>query len=656
MNDPGLPQSLPPRRGESVHGYMRRLAEINGITLSAVMKLAKTGRMSPVSDNSLWLNLAAAAGTTVDTLERMRRLPADLATAPGAISFMGHALRPSHLVRDEMRVCPVCIRKGGTLREVWSVAQITCCPQHGCQLIDTCDDDECRRRLNFHYAGGDDAWACVCDKELADLPVITASDLALTAARMLYPIVGRTEITGYISLAKEPDRSIAPFDALCLNDLLAAMDLIGTAATTLAEDDEVVAHHHARYGSAGTAGRVADITSRTEAAISVMRGWPGTWYDILDDLAKRSPPGASHLRDRAILATRVGRRCLAPDRGLNGIPLPVITDATSAWLKERHGFERRRRPTSARNSVALMIGRVMPAEAIADRLGIEPYLADYRRIYQEVLEAMVADGASGEPADLGDELLRRVQLRWKALDATISSVTASELIEGFAAEKGLKGWDHPHLIVPATGFEELARKRKRSYRVVDIDAVLTRLGQVSIRVGDIDGLDHLTTVVMRRTLTPHYDKTALLLDVLSGRVPTYRTVEQPRLSDLHASLRETNRRAVSCRAMALCDEDAMLDSKPLNNMLEVFWGAGHRLGIKESRALREDGTIRFEQRRLWNATEERWHPAYSYSVRDTLTAMAAKTGASCIPELDRMLRQDVRRDADAIEGVAAGGA
>lgn len=637
-----LPQTLPPRRGESVHGFVRRLAEINGITLSAVMKLADIGRLRPVSDDKQWRNLADAAGTVVETFERMRHRPADIASAKGAITFMGHALRPSHLVRDELRICPVCIRIGGTLHEVWSVAQITCCPQHGCELVDTCDD--CGRRLNFHNAGAEDAWACVCNRELADLPVVPASELALQAARMLYPLVGRTEITGYISLAKEPDRSIAPFDTLCLNDLLAALDLVGTAATTPAEEDEVVAHHHARYGSAGTAGRVVDIAARTEAAIRVMRGWPETWYDVLDGLAERSPPGASHLQDRAILATRVGRRCLAPDRGLDGIPLPVIADATAAWLKDRHGFERRRRPTSARNSIALMIGRAMPAEAIAERVGIEPYLADYRRIYQEALDAMVADGATGSPADLGKELLSRVRLRWQALDATVSSVTASEMIEGFAAEKGLKGWDHPDLINPATGFEDLVRKRKTSYRVADVENVLARLREVSTKIDEVTGLDHLTTVVMRRTLTPHYDKTALLNDVLSGRIPTYRTVDQPKLCDLHASLLETSRRAVSCRAIALSNEDALVDPRPLNNMLEMFWGPGSRLGIKESRALREEGKVRFEQRRLWNATEQRWHSNYAYSVRDALISMAAKVGASGIPELDHMLGRDPPRD------------
>ncbi|WP_300396708.1 TniQ family protein [uncultured Sphingobium sp.] len=632
-----LPQVLPPRRGESVHGYVRRLAEINGITLSAVMKLAEVGRIKPASDEKVWEKLAEAAAIDLDALEKMRRLPANVPGAPGAVTFMGHAVRPSHLTRDDMRVCPQCVRSGGTLREVWSVSQITCCPQHECLLVDSCD--ACGRKLKFHNAGSEDAWSCVCDKELADLPTIPASELTLAAARLLYPVVGRTEITGYISLARAADKGLPPFDTLCLNDLLAAMDLIGTVATTPAEEDEVVGHFHARYGSAGPARRVKDIATRTEAALRIMRAWPEAWYDVLDDLASRSPLGASHLIDRAILATRMGRRCLAPDRGLDGIPLQVITKATTAWLKDRHGFDRRKRPTSARNSIALMIGRAMPADTIAQHIGIEPYRADYRRIYQAALEAMVAEGVNGTPAELGADVLQRVQHRWQELNATVSSVTASDMIEGSVAEKGLKGWDHPDLILPATGFDDLARKRKASYSVADIEHMLQRLRDVSVRIDDLEGLDHLTTGVMRRTLTPHYDKTALLLDVLSGRVPTYRTVDQPRLRDLYASLPETNRRAVSCRAMALADADVMLASKPLNNMLEVLWGAGHRLGVKESRALREGGQVRFEVETLWNATEQRSHPSYSYSVADTLRHMYASAGACGVPELNAFLRQ-----------------
>ena len=140
-------------------------------------------------------------------------------------------------------------------------------------------------------------------------------------------------------------------------------------------------------------------------------------------------------------------------------------------------------------------------------------------------------------AELGADVLQRVQHRWQELNATVSSVTASDMIEGSVAEKGLKGWDHPDLILPATGFDDLARKRKASYSVADIEHMLQRLRDVSVRIDDLEGLDHLTTGVMRRTLTPHYDKTALLLDVLSGRVPTYRTVDQPRLRDLYAEIR-----------------------------------------------------------------------------------------------------------------------
>lgn len=254
---------------------------------------------------------------------------------------------------------------------------------------------------------------------------------------------------------------------------------------------------------------------------------------------------------------------------------------------------------------------------------------------------MVEEGVSGSPADLGANLLERVRHRWHELDATVSSVTASEMIEGFAAEKGLKGWDHPDLIEPASGFEDLARKRKSSYLVADIERILKRLREISIKVDDLGDLDHLTTGVMRRTLTPHYDKTALLLDVLSGRVATYRTVDRPRLTDLYASLPETNRRAVSCRAMALADANTMLDAKPLNNMLEVLWGAGHRLGVKESRSLRESGQLGFEARTLWNASEQRSHTNYGYSVRDAMQHMFATVGESGVDELDAFLRQGV---------------
>ena len=630
-----LPQILPPRRGESVHGFVRRLAEVNGITLSAIMRWAEIGSIRPVSEDRLWANLATAAGTSVEALTKMRWLPANVPGANGAIRFMGHAIRPSHLSRGEMKVCPACIRSGGTIREVWSVSQITCCPQHGCLLIDSCN--ACARQLKYHSAGAEDAWSCVCGHELADLPIIPASELTLAAARLLYPVVGRTEVTGYISLAKTKDEVPAPFDTLELNDLLAAMDLIGTVATTPAEEDRPAEHTFLPYGLTGPSRVPGDFIRRAEAAVEIMLGWPESWHNILDELASRSPPQASRLEDRAVLATRMGRRCLAPDRGIDGIPLQIIARETRRWLAENKGIVRHKRHRTSESARARVLARTMNARIIAQELGIKYYVADFRRIYDETIDAMEAEGCAQPAKQLGDTLLTRVKARWDEYQRTVSSVVASDLIEGGSKERRLAGWDHVDLILPANEFEGLARKRKSVYRMNDIETILTRIRSIAVKVDTLTAYHPLTTEVMRKVLSPHYNKTAILLDVMSGRLPTYCTVNNPKLCDLYADLSLANRIGVANRAIALDTADAMIPARPLNNMVSILWGANHRLGIKESRALRQNGQIRFEVETLWNPTEQRSHPSYSYSVRDVIQHFSASLGPSYIDELDKHL-------------------
>lgn len=208
------------------------------------------------------------------------------------------------------------------------------------------------------------------------------------------------------------------------------------------------------------------------------------------------------------------------------------------------------------------------------------------------------------------------------------------MIEGFAAEKSLTGWDHPKLIRPAIGFQSLANKRKASYRISDINELLFRLREVSFKVDIVTGLESISTGTMRSTLSAYYDKTSLLVDVFSGRIPTYRMVEDPRVCDIWVNPLEAKRRAWSFRAIALAKEGVMLQSRPINNMLETFWGAGNRLGVKESRNLRNSAKIRFETEEILNKVEKRFHTHYRYSVRDCLYYMFEKNGKCGLDDVD----------------------
>lgn len=373
-----------------------------------------------------------------------------------------------------------------------------------------------------------------------------------------------------------------------------------------------------------------------------MQDWPKAWFELLDDIASRTPAPPAGATARDILSTRIGRQCLTPVRGLNGIPLTVIASTTHAWLKTRHNCNIRKGPATIQNSVALLIGRAMPAGAIAKHLGVRYYFADFRRIYQQTLDIMAEENVSGSPEALGAELLERVTQQWLRLERTVPSFEASEMIEGLARERRLTGWDHPSLIMPASEFNQYAKKRKSSYHVEDVSKILNRIKEFSLKVDDTNGLHHLTTDLMRRTLTPYYTKTQFLLDIFSRHIPTYRTVDHPRLCDLYAKLDDTRCRGSSYRAIGLFQADAMLQARPLNNMIELQWGEDVRLKTSDSRLLREAEKIRFEETIIWNKTEKRFHVNYRYSVRDTLHYFKEAVGSPRDPDLNVFLENSIK--------------
>jgi hypothetical protein len=521
---------------------------------------------------------------------------------------------------------------------------VTACPVHKCLLVDTCD--ECGRQLSDRNAGTDYGWACVCDRELADMAQVPAPEAALDVARMLYRHIGPGTTTGYILLSKTVDPKVALFDRLPLNDLLSAIELIGTVAVSSTENDPLV---DAQYLPARTGGRRGNrldgghddrialdhLVPHVVAALGIMRGWPEAWYDQLDRLAERAKGGSHHLPDRRILGTKLGHRCLSPDRGIDGTPLAIILDATDRWLEARHGVKRRQRTHSMRNPVALVLASRMNASMVAKRLGIPAYTADFKRIYEAVLEEMAADAADMTPRKMAAELLRRVRTRMHGLADTVASFEASEMLEGIVAERSLTGWDHPKLIEPVEGMDGLVKKRKASYRRNDIERLTRRMAKIAAKVDDVGDLESVTAL-MRRTLSADYRKTDLLLDIFDGTLPTCRLVESPRLADLYADPVLAKRRASSRWALRLIENDETIQPSPLRKLIGVLWEQQIPLDIKAMRKLRETGRIRFEKAEVWS--DGRSHPLYRYNVGDMLMEIHRTHGRTSVSDLDNRLR------------------
>ena len=145
-----------PFDGESIIGYMLRLAEANGYeTFSWILQLFKLSTsinknkyVYGVSD----LKIAAEMiNVEEDLLKNLAYKPVNISsyrTLIGTYEGFGQII-PIFLMRiKNPKICPKCLTETSYCRKVWDLTIITACPKHRCLLIDKCP--ECNNKLKWN--------------------------------------------------------------------------------------------------------------------------------------------------------------------------------------------------------------------------------------------------------------------------------------------------------------------------------------------------------------------------------------------------------------------------------------------------------------------------------------------------------------------------
>ncbi|WP_277924278.1 TniQ family protein [Sphingomonas sp. CROZ-RG-20F-R02-07] len=658
-----LPLIVQPLVGESAVGLVMRLADVNGLSYPWLFERIAGGRHNPDKwGDERWQMLAEILLLDISELDGMRRRPTGDRRIRNAVTFLGNAVRPTYLTFDRMRLCPHCVAEGGVMREAWKLAHWTACLEHETYLVDACD---CGRPLHIIRRG---LWPdeCVCGKPFGEIVTTTASKQALVATRWLVQLFGphhtatapRLWLDGrqlgppFNGLSRTIAPCVARIDADDLDlpvfelplpeteamhtiDALGILELIGRVATTPATDDRARPGRNPNLtGRDGVVEPVAQSIALVEAAMPVITGWPGSWHQLAAEVAGRNGLAGDDT-PADLFATDMGRLMLDPYLGVDGYPITVLSDETRRWLETR-GYRMRPRAVARSSDVAKRLLGVLPLKDIAKRLRgrIGPGV---RRSYHQALKELDrADISHLTDEQLAEALLARVQQLLKAVEGHVSVNVIAETLCSRERRTGGAVWVDPRLLRPVT-IEITAHARYKGdvFVMAEVMAMRERLAGAARRVRRNAVPDNFEKYgdVTQGTVSTLYTASDLIVDILSGKVPSVTTAAKPTLADLWIPRHAVERLALAARVRAAVTADRFMTASSITDITNRLWGARHREFTKLMRRLRDTHVLRFEE----TLDERHDKVRYSMAVTDCLREAEAMFGPSGIDGVDTVI-------------------
>nr|WP_282596485.1 TniQ family protein [Sphingomonas beigongshangi] len=666
-----------PLAGESAVGLLMRLANENGLSYPWLFERIAGGRHNPDNwGDAQWQTLADIMMLDVTELDEMRCRPVDDPHMRNVVTFLGTTVRRTYLTFDRMRVCPHCIAEGGVMREVWKLAHWTACIEHHTLLVDSCD---CGRPLHIIRRGTDldgPTGQCVCGKPFAAIATQPASEHALAATQWLVQLFGPRLTATAPRLWLDDRRLDPPFDGLSRTiapdvvpfdiddfdlpaielplaqtrpmhaiDALGIIELIGRVATTPSTADRPRKIRNLNLAGREGAIEPIDVTiPRIEAAMAVIAGWPTSWHEIVAQVAGRNPESGRETPVH-LFATDMGRLVLDPYLGVDGYPITVLSDETRRWLEER-GYRLKPQSVARSSGVAQRLLGVLPLRDIAKRLRgrIGPGV---RRSYHQAIRELDRTDTSGMTDEqLADALLARVRELVEAVERHVSVNVIAETLCSRDRRTGGAVWVDPRLIQPVS-IEMIANTRFKGdvFSLSDIEAMGERLAKAARRVRSdrIPNKFERYGDVAQETVSTLYTASDLIVDILSGEVPSVTTVKEPTLADLWIPRHAVEGLALAARVRAVVTADKFMTQTTIAEITRRLWGERHRELTKRMARLRDTSAVRFEE----SLDEKNDKVRYRTAIADCLREAEAMFGPTAIEGVDAVLK-DIKRLGDRV--------
>lgn len=140
---PGCYRNLPCNPGESLPGYLLRLAEANGYAgIRDLLKMADIRAIGSISKVISQLktsssDLGMLSSMAVGVLDHLKTHLAQ-EIADEAVLLNGCRVDNDAFLVERAQVCPHCLRENGFAFEEWDLAVVTACSRHEVRLNDSC--------------------------------------------------------------------------------------------------------------------------------------------------------------------------------------------------------------------------------------------------------------------------------------------------------------------------------------------------------------------------------------------------------------------------------------------------------------------------------------------------------------------------------------
>lgn len=286
-----------PRPGESLVSYIVRLSARlgHGGTPADFTGAIGMPRLSNAATDAQVAALARLSGVGPAALRDMSY------GVPGPWGvFRGHRVRRAFLpaLARHRSVCPGCLAAADHHHALWDFLFASACPEHGCELLDTCQ--ACGRRLDWRTANLARCGACGADLTTASTPAV--DDPARSWTALLFCALGDLRFT---DLADERRRihAFSDLNPVSLAELVYRLgaERVGPIRTTesfgLRSREELGAPPHLAVAEGASA----------------LRGGATAILDFLDRLRAAKPNGKK--TGRWFFAARTWLATVPPDEG-----------------------------------------------------------------------------------------------------------------------------------------------------------------------------------------------------------------------------------------------------------------------------------------------------------------------------------------------------
>lgn len=185
----------PPKHDESLTGYLVRLSDLNNyggpewiLSAAGIYKGHNSWQWpSFVFRHSTDLEkLRELMGLSLPHLETLLYPPAEAAgTSLGTHLFYDSPVPQSMIHPQPPKVCPACLKESPYCRRIWDFKLVTCCPTHGCLLVDECQN--CHKKLKWYRPATS---FCECGLDLRKAHLQSTNDAAARLSGILCRLCG----------------------------------------------------------------------------------------------------------------------------------------------------------------------------------------------------------------------------------------------------------------------------------------------------------------------------------------------------------------------------------------------------------------------------------------------------------------------------------